>query len=147
MSLEARMAQKTMVTSCGCHLWMGACFDSGYGAVQVSGRVRRAHRVAYELANGVELAQDQILLHSCDVKSCVNPEHLSVGTNLENNRDCINKGRYRNRYGAPKRVVDSELVAQIERALQAGERGCDIAARLGVNRPMVSRIKNGRRQV
>lgn len=140
-----RLKKYTFETSCGCHVWVGALFDNGYGVLRVDGKNKKAHRVAFELANGVALGREQILLHSCDNPQCVNPTHLTVGTSRDNTLDCLSKGRYRNRYGAPKRVLDAALIGEVLSALASGERGCDVAKRLGLGRPMVSRIKNGMR--
>lgn len=144
-SVAERLEKYTFQASCGCHIWTGAVFANGYGVLRVAGKNKKAHRVAYELANGVVLTAEQKLLHSCDVRRCVNPEHLSVGTNRDNTLDCLTKGRYRNRWGPPKRHVDAIVIAEVLAAISAGERGCDVAARMGLGRPMVSRIKNGAR--
>lgn len=143
--LDVRLARTVFKTSCGCHIWTGATFSNGYGAIGHKGRTRRVHRVVYELAHNTTLTSDQILLHSCDNPLCCNPQHLTVGTNKQNTHDCLAKGRYRNKWGQPKRHVDATLIADVLSAIGAGERCCDIAARLGIGRPMVSRIKHGRR--
>lgn len=50
-------------------------------------------RVAWEIANGKELRDEECVLHSCDNGSCVNPEHLRVGTQVENMLEAVAKGR------------------------------------------------------
>lgn len=145
ISAADRLEKYTFKTSCGCHLWTGAVFDNGYGVFRIGGKNKKAHRVAFEQAHGVLLEPAQKLLHSCDVRNCINPAHLSVGTCRDNTLDCLAKGRYRNKWGPTKRVVDAPLIAEVLSALASGERGCDVAARLGIGRPMVSRIKHGMR--
>lgn len=66
-----------------CWLWNGYCESSGYGIfyVGVGGRVK-AHRMAYELFVG-SIPEGKSVYHTCENNSCVNPEHLLVGS-LEN---------------------------------------------------------------
>ena len=77
-----------------CWLWTGSKNTDGYGNAWVDGVCQKAHRVAYRLANGPIRAGGYVL-HSCDTPSCVNPAHLWVGTQADNNRDCAAKGRQR----------------------------------------------------
>lgn len=76
----------------GCHEWIGGCFDSGYGLIRVRGKNLRAHRVAWELANG-EIPPKLMILHDCDNPKCVNPDHLFLGDNEANVKDMLKKGR------------------------------------------------------
>lgn len=55
-----------------------------------------AHRVSWILNNGRNIPKGKLVLHKCDVRSCVRPSHLFIGTHLENNRDTIKKGRDKN---------------------------------------------------
>lgn len=76
-----------------CLLWRGAKDKDGYGWFIWSYRDQRyAHRVAHELFIGPIPAKIQVL-HSCDKPGCVNPDHLFLGTNLDNMRDKVAKGR------------------------------------------------------
>ncbi len=67
-----------------CHVWIGAKI-TGYGVLTVEGRQQRAHRRAWEALNGPVPTGLQ-LDHLCRVKECVNPDHLEVVTNAENQR-------------------------------------------------------------
>ncbi len=77
----------------GCWLWEGHLDTSGYGALFALGKNLRMHRVSYELFRG-EIPTGMWALHKCDVRSCVNPNHIWLGTVQDNNADTKAKGRY-----------------------------------------------------
>lgn len=79
----------------GCWLWLGTKSADGYGSIRHAGKMRKAHRVAYELMRGVIPDGGQIC-HHCDNPACVNPDHLFVGTNRDNMIDRQRKGRSKN---------------------------------------------------
>ena len=75
----------------GCWLWAAAT-RGGYGAININGKLQSAHRASWELENG-PIPEGMHVCHSCDVKSCVNPAHLFLGTQADNMRDRDEKGR------------------------------------------------------
>ena len=78
----------------GCWPWRGTINANGYGQFRIGrrGPVLSAHRVSWELHNG-PIPSGKIIMHSCDHPWCVNPDHLSVGTQKDNMADCAAKGR------------------------------------------------------
>lgn len=70
--------------------------DQGYGMVTLANAGFRAHRIAWELANGQELPTEVFACHSCDNPPCCNPAHLFPGTVTDNNQDSVRKGRNAN---------------------------------------------------
>lgn len=97
--LEEYFGRVQVEQSGACLLWPSNCLNgSGYGQLEVrlkkyGGRQRfLAHRLAYRIAYGA-VPEGLQVLHSCDVKRCVNPEHLSVGTQLENEAGKVARGR------------------------------------------------------
>lgn len=89
-TLTERFWEKVVKTD-GCWLWSGALNEKGYGAINVSGGKMAAHRLAWKLEHGA--APTGSVLHSCDVRNCVNPAHLSVGTQADNMRQAKERGR------------------------------------------------------
>lgn len=75
-----------------CWLWTRHRMKNGYAQTYFGGRKRLVHRVSYELFVGPPL--DLMVLHRCDVRHCVNPEHLFLGTAADNTHDMIAKGRH-----------------------------------------------------
>lgn len=75
-----------------CWEWTAARHPSGYGTFYFNGKWSRAHRTAWELANG-PIPEGLLVLHRCDNPPCVNPRHLWLGTDADNTRDMIAKGR------------------------------------------------------
>ena len=78
-----RLMSGYSVNSCGCWIWNKSKYKSGYGWLKVFGRPVSAHRYSYQLHKG-DIPEGMEILHSCDVKLCINPDHLSVGTHKEN---------------------------------------------------------------
>lgn len=76
----------------GCWPWRGALDSDGYGALKDRGRSAKAHRVAWEIANG-PIPRGEFVLHRCDNRPCVNPAHLFIGDAGANARDMVSKGR------------------------------------------------------
>lgn len=78
-----------------CHPWTRSRNGQGYGRVKFGGKVRRAHRVAYELTHG-QIPDGLDVLHSCpggDNPACCNPSHLRPGTDTDNASDRGIRGR------------------------------------------------------
>lgn len=101
VSLENRFWSRVNKTST-CWLWTMGTDKDGYGKISSGKRQNRkhmrAHRVSYELYKGA-VPDGMFVCHTCDNPSCVNPEHLFLGTAFDNNRDTINKGRRKNPKG------------------------------------------------
>lgn len=76
-----------------CLVFTGSKNHLGYGYIGYKGKVVKAHRLSYLLHKG-ELLDELLVLHSCDNPSCINPEHLFIGTHHDNTIDMVKKGRH-----------------------------------------------------
>lgn len=85
--------QRWFEMSEGCWEWNGARDRDGYGIFGYAGRMYRANRVALELHSG-KLGDKYFACHHCDNPSCVRPSHLFAGTNQDNMKDMVAKGRH-----------------------------------------------------
>ncbi len=83
---------KKISTSGDCWVWTGQTGSSGYGQIKAFGKMVSCHRLSYELNKG-PIPKGLEVMHSCDNGICINPDHLTVGTHLENMRDMIAKER------------------------------------------------------
>lgn len=77
-----------------CWIWAGAKTDQGYGYLIRGGRHVLAHRFAFAATYG-PIPAGLVICHVCDVRSCVRPEHLALGTQVDNMADMAQKGRAR----------------------------------------------------
>ena len=132
----------------GCWLWLGAigCEDDR-GLISVNGGPIAAHRVAWLLYCG-EIPKGMRVLHTCDVPSCVNPDHLWLGSQWDNINDCKKKGRFKpptdhsfpgERHGNSK-LTDENILEMRTGALSNKE----YAQKFDIDRRYVSRIRTGR---
>lgn len=118
----------------GCWIWTGALNKWGYGIFgwEPGKKTMRAHRASYLLHKGDPGAAK--VMHGCDTPACVNPEHLSLGTQRHNMRDRAIKGRWK---GGRPRMLTAEQSANIARRAKMGESLNAIAKSLKIARGTV----------
>jgi hypothetical protein len=98
-NLEEKFWEKVDKNGCFCErlqsrcwIWNGWKISGGYGKIKINGIVIYAHRFVWNITNG-EIPVGILVCHKCDNPSCVNPEHLFLGTMKDNMQDKIKKGR------------------------------------------------------
>lgn len=133
----------------GCWEWF-AQQKSGYGFIRAGGRDSQqilAHRASWLLFRG-ELPTGSVVMHKCDNRICVNPDHLDIGTQRDNMQDMVRKGRSGNRgkHGAHaygERQGSAKLTSEQAREIFLSK-GLyhEIGARFGTTKHTVFRIKN-----
>lgn len=79
--------------STGCWNWTGHKNNQGYGVIRYDGGPKLVHRIAAHCWLNLDLASKLFVLHECDNPLCFNPQHLFVGTQTDNMRDSLKKGR------------------------------------------------------
>ena len=129
-----------------CWPWTRATNEHGYGVMrpegQRSGPTVRAHRVSLMLA-GVDI-DGLVIRHSCDNPPCVNPAHLSVGTEADNSADMVARDRHaRGSRNGTSKLTEHQVIA-IRARCAAGEMHRVVATDFGVSRPTITGIVNSK---
>lgn len=91
----AKLMSKCVRLPSGCLVWQGWKNWKGYGEMGYRGRSWFVHRLVYTLKIG-PIPPGMLVCHTCDVRACCDEDHLFLGTEEDNNRDCGNKGRHHN---------------------------------------------------
>jgi hypothetical protein len=121
----------------GCIEWQKGK-SSGYGAALFNNKTDRTHRISYVLNVG-DIPDGLFVLHKCDNKICINPEHLFLGTMQDNIKDMVDKGRNIKGESMPLAKLKEEEI----RIIRAMDKPHKVIAKLfGVDRSNISRIKS-----
>lgn len=122
----------------GCWNWRGATVGGGYGVVKINYKNYMAHRLSWELHVG-GIPDGKFVCHKCDNRRCVNPDHLFLGTNADNMRDMVKKGRSNKNSGEKhgRAKLTWEIVKEIR---NSRETQVYLAQRYGIDQSTVSDI-------
>lgn len=142
MSLADRVSRLSVpVTESGCWLWLGKTVPRGYGILTIKkaegGKSEYAHRASWSCLNG-EIPSGMYVCHKCDTPSCVNPEHLFLGTPADNFADMLKKGRHRQ----PRSSLTEKDAREI---LDSAESCNNLGKKLGVSGSTIHLVRSGLR--
>ena len=132
----------------GCHVVTSHVLDKdGYGKFTRGGKNWQIHRYVYTQNHG-EIPKGLVVMHSCDNPSCINPDHLSLGTQLDNAKDMIEKGRAGKRgrptgYRPPLRKTTESSVAQLR--VSKGLSQSELAEQAEIHQSTLAKIEAGTR--
>lgn len=120
----------------GCWEWNGVITGNGYGHCRMLNE-RKAHRVSYRLHCG-NISDGNVIMHKCDNRICVNPEHLQQGTHKENMADMKEKGR-------ATKVKKPRLTEEQVKAIYLSKSSISkLTDEYGLNIRTIERIRSGR---
>lgn len=126
-----------------CWIWKRSKTESGYGIVCINGIKMRAHRLSYEVFNNVIIGS-LFACHRCDNPSCVNPEHIFLGTAKDNFLDMRKKGRFN-----PKPTIgESHKLSKLKKDDIPIIRDRNLSykylmERFGISRSLIGNIRKG----
>lgn len=126
----------------GCWEWMCGKISTGYGNIVIDGKVFLTHRVSYAYFVG-PLNDKMLVCHKCDNPSCCNPDHLFLGSDLDNMADKVLKGRNPSGDRHPQAVINGATAIKIVEMLKAGMTGRAIASTFGIKEGIVWNVKYG----
>lgn len=128
-----------------CWLWVGRLDKDGYGECKsvCNKRTWKAHRFSYHLANG-GIPEGLMVRHRCDVRNCINPKHLKLGTVVDNSADMKARNRSLRGERNPTAKLNDEKVIEIRRRAASGEKKIRLAEEFGVTDVAISDICNGK---
>jgi len=127
-----------------CWNWIAGKDTDGYGVFAIKRKQIKAHRYMWEITHGMILFHYHVL-HKCDNPSCVNPNHLWLGTNYENIIDCINKDRHTRGERNSRAKLTDKKVFEIRKAFTEGKGNVEIAKKHRVHRATIWGIRcNGK---
>lgn len=130
---------RSVEKSDGCWNWKGLKSEKGYGVFShAMGKKKKfrakAHRIAYTLAKG-PIKSGEFILHSCDNPACCNPDHLRVGTNVDNIRDRLERNRI-----CGKAKINMEIANEIRRRVFNGESKESLARKFKISTKTITSL-------
>lgn len=122
-----------------CWLWTGCLLGGGYGGFRVKAKTVRAHRQSWILTHG-EIPDGLYVLHKCDNRKCVNPDHLFLGTQQDNMDDMTLKGRQAKGESNGEAKLTAAQITQIRHYHKCGNSQRTIARLFGVNQRTIGGV-------
>lgn len=141
---EWMLSQSKENKKTGCIEWQSGK-SAGYGRVNLNNSDDGAHRISYELNVG-KIPKGLCVCHHCDNPSCINPDHLWLGTHADNVADMVNKGRGRSPIGENngRATLTNEQVLQIRCLRDQGASNKELVKKFNSIPQIIERITNRR---
>lgn len=141
-SVDLLMSAVEIDLSTGCYLWTRGTTPHGYGRVCIKRKDYFAHRLMYELSNGLQpksLQTKQFVCHKCDTPRCINPAHLFLGTQDDNLKDMAAKGRACKGEDKHNAKLNSNAVLNIRLSNKSSR---TLAQEYGVSAKLIRNVRN-----
>lgn len=157
---ELIIKKSELITETGCRIWLGSVDKDGYGKSCFNSKTIPTHRLIWMIEHG-SIQTGMVVMHKCDTPSCVNINHLVIGTTQQNTADKIEKGRSKVSFGEdhyykrnpslirkgssiPQAKLTDLQVLEIMKRIKNGEMQKTIAPDYGISRQAICAIANGR---
>lgn len=122
-----------------CWIWKAGKNPDGYGMMFYHGKYKGAHRISWSIHHG-DIPDGLCVLHRCDVRNCVNPEHLFLGNHKKNMEDMCRKGRHAL---GNRKLTDSNVI-EIKKLIELGNQNLTIARKFNMDPSTISNIRYGK---
>jgi hypothetical protein len=128
-----------------CWEWVGGKSKRGYGSFKMTGWAIPAHRYSYFLSTGHIPTEKECVCHKCDNPPCVNPKHLFLGTQFDNMRDMVEKGRNSDTRGSknPRAKLSEEDVEKIRKLWDEGISPKNLSEIFNTSKGTINQIVGG----
>ena len=136
--VDRRFLGDVQVDDKGCWVWTASRLKSGYGVIAITRGEKLAHRASYARFVGT-IPEGKQVCHRCDNPPCCNPDHLFLGSQTDNLRDMVAKGRH----SRPGAKLTPEQVAEIR--ARPDESPSKLGREFGVGYKQIWRIRTGQR--
>lgn len=139
-SLATRLWSRIRETPSGCWEFTGYVdAATGYGQIGNEGRLVLTHRASWELTHG-PIPSSLVIRHKCDNRPCINPEHLEIGTQADNVRDALERGRVARKFGLPHTRLSDDDVRSIRHSYASGTPSATLARQFGISSNYVTQL-------
>lgn len=133
-----------------CWIWTGSTSSDGYGWFTDNKKTVQAHRFAYKHYIG-EIPKEQIVRHTCDVRACVNPFHMELGTHADNSKDMTERNRQaKGETNSQAQLSEGQAISILIQYRKDKEDGKlygslqRLATQYGVDKQIISRLTAGK---
>lgn len=127
-----------------CWNWTAYKIPTGYGQYWADGTMKSSHRIAWEIANG-PIPDGMFVCHKCDNKTCVNPNHLFLGSHQDNMKDRNSKGRQAKLTGilnGQSKLTEEQVLAIRSFYATGSYTQTELGERFGVSHQQIGYIVN-----